>query len=91
MADATRGRELLREWFERENRKRKLSMNELGRRVAVTPGVISRYLNGERVPELPVAVAIERETGVSVAEWVAPPERGPRRRLPRARRPASAA
>lgn len=50
----------------------KLKQYELAARLEVTDAYLSQILSGRRRPSLPIAVRIERETGVTVDAWMTP-------------------
>ena len=50
--------------------KRGCSQRELARLVGTTDGQLSRILSGERKPGLKLALAIQRELGISANGWV---------------------
>jgi transcriptional regulator with XRE-family HTH domain len=50
----------------------KLKQYELAERITVTNAYLSQILSGKRRPSLPIAVRIERETGIPVESWTEP-------------------
>jgi transcriptional regulator with XRE-family HTH domain len=56
-----------------------ISVNEFGRKLGVSAGVVSRYMTGQRRPSIEIALRIAAETGgkVPVESWAKP--RPPRR------------
>lgn len=61
-----RGHELLRRALD----EREMSQAALERAVDASKGLATRWLAGDRVPDLKFAVAIERLLGVPVCAWV---------------------
>lgn len=51
-----------------------LSQGAVERAAALSDGSVSRYLRGERTPDLVAAAAIERIYGVPCAAWTRPAE-----------------
>ncbi len=54
----------LREYIEKNEK----SQGRFALKVGVTPGALSRYLNGTRKPKLAIALGISRATGIPVLE-----------------------
>jgi len=52
--------------------RRDWSQNELARKLGTDSAVVSRWMTGQRTPELKLAVAIERLLGIPAAAWIAP-------------------
>lgn len=51
-------------------RRTRLKQYELAGFLGITDAYLSQVLSGKRRPSLPIAVRIERETGVPVETWV---------------------
>ena len=61
-------------------RAREWSQGELRRHVGVAPGVVSRWLYGEKRPSAVWAARIEEVTGVPASAWGKEPSRATKRR-----------
>ncbi len=62
---ATRGRTALKEKLKRMG----WSQGDLARELKVDAGVVSRWVRGERVPELVFALGIQTATGIDPVLW----------------------
>ena len=51
-------------------RKSHMTSAELAERLGVTPGAVSRWVNGSRAPDLSMAHRLERELGIKAEEWI---------------------
>lgn len=47
------------------------TQNELARQLETSSAVVSRWLTGQRRPELEMAVRLQRLLGISVESWIA--------------------
>lgn len=47
-----------------------MTIYELAERVGITPGAVSRYENGKRVPKIPIAKRIAQVLGVAWYEII---------------------
>jgi transcriptional regulator with XRE-family HTH domain len=57
----------LAQWLEKHP---KTTQTELAGRLGISQGQVSRIVRGEQPPNVDIAVAIERETGIPVKAWV---------------------
>lgn len=48
---------------------REWTQARLGEEIHVSPGVVSRWLSGERTPSLEMAVRLETALGIPVEAW----------------------
>lgn len=54
----------LRKWLDKNN----VTQSDLARRIGVTPGAISHWVNGSYLPAIDSLLALSRETGLSLNE-----------------------
>lgn len=68
----TRGGERLRRWLRDERRTQKWLAEQIGRGAHQT--YVSRWILGESLPGVEMALAVRRITGISVEAWTEPVE-----------------
>lgn len=70
MSDRPRKMTAGRRDLARKLEKKGWSQQELSRRLGVEPAIVSRWMSGERVPELKGALELERVLGIAPKKWL---------------------